>query len=117
MTTRRAVLDLRAADRIVKLLGMLGSDHDGERAAAGAAAHRFVRQLGLTWGDIIAAPSPPIAPENGDDWRRLVRARLLRAHLLSNREHEFLKSMLRWRGEPSEKQVAWVLAIFQRVSA
>jgi hypothetical protein len=116
MTARRTVLDPRAADRIVKLLGMLGSDHDGERAAAGAAAHRLLRQLGLTWGDIIAVPAPPTMPDNDDDWRRLVRACLAHADLLSNRELEFLKSMRRWRGEPSEKQVRWVLAIFQRVS-
>jgi hypothetical protein len=53
-------------ERLVKLLGMLGSAHDGERAAAGLKAHELVRRHGLTWSDILlAAPAPP--PKLG--WR------------------------------------------------
>ena len=38
-----------ARDRLSKLLGMLGSDHAGERDNAGVAANRLVRDAGLTW--------------------------------------------------------------------
>ena len=31
------------------VLGLLGSDHAGERDAAGLASHRMIRQRGLTW--------------------------------------------------------------------
>ena len=43
--------------RLAQMLGLLGSDHAGERDAAGLAAHRLIRQRGLTWLDIIA-PAP-----------------------------------------------------------
>jgi hypothetical protein len=48
-----------AVERLCKLLGMLGSVHDGERAAAGRKAHELVQRHGLQWRDIIA---PPLAP-------------------------------------------------------
>lgn len=38
---------------------MLGSSHAGERDNAGVLADRFVRERGLTWADILAAPPPP----------------------------------------------------------
>jgi hypothetical protein len=39
--------------RLVKLLGLLGSAHDGERAAAARKAHEHIKALGLQWGDVI----------------------------------------------------------------
>jgi len=49
------------ADKLVKVLGMLGSAHDGEVAAAGRTAHSMLKAKGLTWSDVIvpAAPEPP----------------------------------------------------------
>ena len=40
--------------RLVKLLGMLGSDHAGERASAGLAADQLVRSKGLSWADVVS---------------------------------------------------------------
>jgi hypothetical protein len=40
--------------RLVRLLGMLGSDFNGERANAGRLADTLVRSLGLRWDDVIA---------------------------------------------------------------
>jgi hypothetical protein len=45
-------LDVREADRLAKLLGMLGSAHAGERANAGVAAEKFCAPAGWsgrTW--------------------------------------------------------------------
>lgn len=39
--------------RLVGILGRLGSDHDGERAAAGLLATRMLRAAGLGWDDLI----------------------------------------------------------------
>lgn len=39
--------------RLVRLCGMLGSDFDGERANAGRLADNLVRDLDLTWDDVI----------------------------------------------------------------
>ena len=43
--------------KLVKLLGMLGSAHDGEIAAAGRMAHELIRQAKLTWYDVIPVPT------------------------------------------------------------
>jgi hypothetical protein len=49
------------ADKFVKLLGMLSSEHAGERANAIAAAERLRKQYGITWRDIVrpAITRPP----------------------------------------------------------
>lgn len=51
------------ADRIklARILGMLGSDHAGERAAAARATHRMVKAPGLTWWELMS-PSLPRDP-------------------------------------------------------
>lgn len=40
--------------RLIRILGMLGSDHDGERAAAALAADKLVRGSGWSWSDLLA---------------------------------------------------------------
>jgi hypothetical protein len=49
MTLQQNELKTRAA----KLLGMLGSDHDGEVVNAARSAHRLIRQAGSTWGELL----------------------------------------------------------------
>jgi hypothetical protein len=49
-------------DRLAKLLGMLGSDHDGEVVNAARAADRLVRRSGLRWPD-IAMPAAATRPD------------------------------------------------------
>jgi hypothetical protein len=39
--------------RLVKLLGMLGSDHTGERDAAALAIERLRRERGMSWAEIF----------------------------------------------------------------
>ena len=69
-------LPVTARDRLAKLLGMLGSDHMGERDAAAVAAHRLVVQSGLTWRQVIEPPAiEKRLPELGT-WRATVAARL-----------------------------------------
>ena len=41
-------------ERLIKLLGLLGSDHDGEIVAAGRMADALIRDAGVTWADVIA---------------------------------------------------------------
>lgn len=42
-------------NRLVAILGRLGSDYDGERAAAALLASRLLRDRGLCWDDLIQA--------------------------------------------------------------
>jgi hypothetical protein len=39
--------------RLIAIAGMLGSDHDGERANAARLATLELRRLGLTWAELI----------------------------------------------------------------
>lgn len=61
------------ADRLAKILGMLGSTHDGEIAAAGRAAVALIKSAGLTWPDVVGAKGgsregwPPLPPRHADD--------------------------------------------------
>lgn len=63
--------------RLAAILGMLGSDHAGERAAAALQAEAFRRKHGLTWAELLKPvvlniparqpdpppPPPPRSPE------------------------------------------------------
>lgn len=106
---------------LAKLLGMLGSDHPGERDNAGRAAHRLVVQAGSTWSDVLAAgvaakaartpPPPPQAP-----WRRTVAQCLQQPGSLRAWERSFLRSL---QGFPrlSPKQSGVLREIADRVLA
>ncbi len=64
--------------RLIKLLGLLGSDHDGEIVTAGRMAHRLVQSLGLTWADVIGGGAALKAPTRKStkatkDWRDVCR--------------------------------------------
>lgn len=41
-------------EKLVKILGLLRSEHMGERASAGAMAQRIVTEAGLQWADVVA---------------------------------------------------------------
>jgi hypothetical protein len=51
--------------KLLKLLAMIGSVHDGEALAAARAAHRMVESNKTTWAALIShAPSPAAMPEH-----------------------------------------------------
>ena len=55
-------MDDRALDRLRKVCGLLGSEHDGERAAAALRATAMLRDAGRSWADInFGAPWPSLA--------------------------------------------------------
>ena len=65
-----AVLPAEIADRLIKLLGMLGSAHDGEALTAARLADRLVRdQLKLTWGEVIPSPATRSCAPEPRVWR------------------------------------------------
>src|SRR6516225_820800 len=107
---------------------MLGSNHDGERAAAALKANALVREHGLVWSDVIPTPEQKQkyadrrpndagAKNQGDqkvDWRTMRDFCAQRAHLLRPREQEFIDHIDSWRGALTEKQSAWLIAIYTR---
>jgi hypothetical protein len=125
-----ALLDPQARDKLIKLLKLLGSQHDGERASAGKMAHELLRQLGLSWSEVIAQPNPFAEFEanskvyarrrNGsqDDseiWDQ--KFDLLRAHRdqLNEWEKEFLGNAERYRHHLTPKQQAIVDRLVKQV--
>ena len=60
---------MRSSDaaKLARILGLLGSDQAGERAAAGLAAHRLITRLGLSWEQVLAPPPPRRSPSRVTD--------------------------------------------------
>jgi len=61
-------LPAASRSKLAKLLGMLGSDHGGERDAAALAVARLVKAAGLTWAQILA-PVPVKREPLFSTWR------------------------------------------------
>ena len=85
--------------RLIALLGLLGSDHHGERANAGALATRILRTKGLQWADLICpaiafTPPPLPEPERPYAWRKQALRCMGDADRLTVWEREFLASIL-----------------------
>ena len=54
-------------NRLVGILNRLGSEFDGERAAAGLLATRMLRAAGLGWDALIGGQDAPQAARPADD--------------------------------------------------
>jgi hypothetical protein len=111
-----------ARDRLTALLGMLGSDHDGEVVNAGRLATTLIRSSGLTWNDVVvgspkpsAAPQPEAPPKPPPKWREKVAACLILLDRLNPKEVDFLTNLANRTQPPTEKQMAWLEGIAERV--
>ena len=97
-------------DRLAKICGLLGSDQDGERAAAAWHASQILFEHKLTWRDLIQAAGSrhdaPIRFEPTPSWRDRVDECLGCHWRFTEWELEFLRSLaVRYR-PPSPKQEA-----------
>jgi hypothetical protein len=110
------VLDPLATNKLAKICGMFGSAHEGERASAAALADRTVRDLGLTWADVIGVPLVPAEPSHEDvSWQDALEVCLGHIGELTPRDRDFIRSLSRWRGEPSQKQQIWLFDVHARI--
>ena len=69
-------------------------------------ADRFVRQLGLTWFDVIFI---------SQRWQHMAKVCRERMPELSSREADFIATISRSRRMPTDKQLAWLTAIYERL--
>src|SRR5687767_12283048 len=107
------------AAKLTKLLGMLGSDHDGEVAAAGRAANRLLKAHGLTWSDVIT-PAPqsatlPAVWREPEHWLDAVGLCLVLPDApLSSWDRKFLISISQRDADLTEKQQAQLIRIVDK---
>jgi hypothetical protein len=105
---------------------MLSSSHDGEVVAAARKIDSTLRDSGHDWHALANALTesprartqrpPPRDPDPPDgDWRAMREFCLAHMHLVRAREYEFLVSLGNWRGDLTEKQLAWLSSIYARV--
>ena len=112
------------AHRLAKLCGMLGSDHDGERASAAHLATKLLKSHDLTWHDVISkaflvpygdrrdrrggdsrSPHWSTEPRTEAEWCHAIREHCWA--FLNSWEQDFLSSVIkRSRWPLSEKQRA-----------
>jgi hypothetical protein len=119
--TAAASLTPAFADKLVKVLGMLGSDHDGEVAAAGRRADAMIKGAGLSWGDVIArATRRSEQPQRR--WRRTTSPSdtaalcLLWPEVLTDWETNFCRSIV-GRRRISAKQTVVLERLARKVEA
>lgn len=98
-------MPLPTVEKLAKICGLLGSDHDGERSAAAHQASLLLRRHGLTWREVIERglvrserrqrkpkrEAPTAAAPPKPDWRALVRDCLCCQGRLSKFEIELLR--------------------------
>ncbi|SRR5260221_998762 len=93
-------------ERLARVLGLLGSHHDGEVITAARHADTLVRRAGLTWPDIVLQrPLPTPRPDPvpfGDAGQ--IQFCLRWAHRLSRWEADFVASIRDHRRPLSTKQ-------------
>jgi hypothetical protein len=94
-------------ERLVKLAGMFGSDHAGERANAAALADELVRQADLRWpGVILPALTGPTRRREMESVGDAIAFALDFKEALTEWEVNFLSTLGRQRSPASVKQIA-----------
>jgi hypothetical protein len=126
--TAAASLTPAFADKLVKVLGMLGSAHDGEVAAAGRRAHSMLKAEGLTWVDVIKPAAPKSEQPQQQSYRPQRRWRsstspsdtaalcLLWPEVLTDWETNFCRSIV-GRRRISAKQTVVLERLARKVEA
>lgn len=102
--------------RLIGILGRLSSDYDGERAAAGLLATRLLRQIGVAWDEVIAAPSVAHEAATPLNWRSEVSAASRSMDMLTPWEREFLTGLAQ-QGRITQRQRRQLDRITLKVAA
>lgn len=116
-------------ERLVALLGMMGSSGDGEALNAARLAQKFITDRKLTWNNVIATTVTTASMNPYEEMMHKARERAEqspRTHqqkaawliknyegMLSEVEKDFVRDMVHWI-VPSQKQHAWLNRIYAR---
>ena len=104
-------------DRLAKLLGMMGSAHDGEVVAAARQAERLRADAGLTWHDIVlpALPSPRPQRRGAMTLGQAIQFVLDHEDALTAWESDFARSIKRQTSPLSPKQIGILERLVEKV--
>ncbi|TDH57991.1 hypothetical protein E2C06_34945 [Dankookia rubra] len=112
------------ATKLARLCGLLGSEHDGERANAAAFATRTLKAAGWTWDDLVGfavrgseAKAPPALPRRGLSPQGQLRWLEANSEWCSAWEAEFARSVAGQRHPLTARQIAKLAEVFGRVMA
>jgi len=92
--------------RLAKLLGMMGSAHDGEVIAAARHAERLLADAGLTWAEIVVPrlPAPP-QRQNVGTVADAIRFVIKHEVVLTDWERGFVRDLRRLKYPLSPRQL------------
>lgn len=84
-------------ERLAKLLGMIGSDHDGEALSAARMADRLVQEARLTWHEVLHVEyrELEIVPDISEDLRMVLGLQQYRSSI-TEWERGFLDTVEVW---------------------
>ena len=104
-------------ERLAKLLGMMGSAHDGEALAAARQAERLRAEAGLTWGEILLPrlPAPRRQHHHVETFADAIEFVLDNEQELTAWERDFARSLRRQLSPVSTKQIAILDQILSKV--
>lgn len=105
--------------RLARLLGMVGSTHDGEALNAARLADRLVRNEGLTWPQVLDVPpeEDPLADWPGG-WRNAVTTCLRYGDgVLTSFDRQFCRNLDGYVGDCTIKQRHVLRRILDKVVA
>lgn len=116
-------------ERLVALLGMMGSSGDGEALNAARLAQKFITDRKLTWNNVIATTTTTFSTNPYEEMMQKARERAAQSpqthqqkaawlikhyeDMLSNVERDFVLDMIHWN-TPTPKQQTWLNRIYAR---
>jgi hypothetical protein len=108
-----AILD---RERLARVLGMLGSDHEGEVVAAARQAERLRAEAGLSWNQIVvsALPAPP-RQRSVQTVADAIAYVIDHDETLTDWEFNFAQSLGRQRYPLSQKQITVLERLVEKV--
>jgi len=108
-----ALLPRATLTMLGKLIPRLGSNHAGEVIATVEAIKRTLAGSGADLHDLCVGLG---AASKAAQWRDEVKLCRRYWEALTIREQGLIESLEGWRGRPTEKQLAWLSKIVERLS-
>jgi hypothetical protein len=91
-------MDTRNLIKLARILGLLGSEHPGERASAAYAADRMVAAMGTSWAELLLsnrATASRRTPSYGVDEKGAAEARMRQLRDRNERLERQVRSLRR----------------------